>query len=270
MAESRPTCGSSGSRSPGAVTWCSWLNGTGWSRTTSDLGHVRRPEDHVDHAQQTRRRRRPRRRCSTRETRVHARRKNLHRGTPLPKSRRAGTPWPAHHDRHPPADSDSIDFQRKQVSISNESCVICSHIGLTVPRQNLATSTAPCKESPTQIVVFPQPSQVEGGSTSLEAMGTAARTWADAWSWRVRCLAELGWMAMGIVDTMIVGPLGAEAIGAVEHRQHLLLDGRRLRHGDAARPRHPDLASVRGRPARRLPRARLPRGSTSALALTRP
>jgi MATE family multidrug resistance protein len=28
-------------------------------------------------------------------------------------------------------------------------------------------------------------------------------------------LAELGWMAMGIVDTMIVGRLGAEAIGAV-------------------------------------------------------
>lgn len=28
-------------------------------------------------------------------------------------------------------------------------------------------------------------------------------------------LAELGWMAMGIVDTIIVGPLGAEATGAV-------------------------------------------------------
>ena len=28
-------------------------------------------------------------------------------------------------------------------------------------------------------------------------------------------LAELGWMAMGVVDTLIVGPLGAEAIGAV-------------------------------------------------------
>ncbi|MFO0890868.1 MAG: MATE family efflux transporter [Isosphaeraceae bacterium] len=28
-------------------------------------------------------------------------------------------------------------------------------------------------------------------------------------------LAELGWMAMGIVDTLFVGRLGAEAIGAV-------------------------------------------------------
>jgi MATE family multidrug resistance protein len=28
-------------------------------------------------------------------------------------------------------------------------------------------------------------------------------------------LAEIGWMAMGIVDTLMVGPLGAEAIGAV-------------------------------------------------------
>jgi MATE family multidrug resistance protein len=28
-------------------------------------------------------------------------------------------------------------------------------------------------------------------------------------------LAELGWIAMGVVDTLIVGPLGAEAIGAV-------------------------------------------------------
>jgi MATE family multidrug resistance protein len=27
--------------------------------------------------------------------------------------------------------------------------------------------------------------------------------------------AELGWMAMGIVDTIFVGRLGAEAIGAV-------------------------------------------------------
>src|SRR3954468_17025052 len=28
-------------------------------------------------------------------------------------------------------------------------------------------------------------------------------------------LAELGWMSMGIVDTIVVGPLGAEATGAV-------------------------------------------------------
>ena len=28
-------------------------------------------------------------------------------------------------------------------------------------------------------------------------------------------VAELGWMAMGIVDTIVVGPLGAEAIGSV-------------------------------------------------------
>ena len=28
-------------------------------------------------------------------------------------------------------------------------------------------------------------------------------------------MAELGWVTMGIVDTMMVGPLGADAIGAV-------------------------------------------------------
>jgi MATE family multidrug resistance protein len=28
-------------------------------------------------------------------------------------------------------------------------------------------------------------------------------------------VAELGWVTMGIVDTVMVGPLGADAIGAV-------------------------------------------------------
>ena len=28
-------------------------------------------------------------------------------------------------------------------------------------------------------------------------------------------LAEIGWMAMGLVDTLMVGPLGPAAIGAV-------------------------------------------------------
>ncbi|MBI4478065.1 MAG: hypothetical protein HY654_12890 [Acidobacteria bacterium] len=28
-------------------------------------------------------------------------------------------------------------------------------------------------------------------------------------------VAEIGWMMMGIVDTIMVGPLGPEAIGAV-------------------------------------------------------
>lgn len=34
-------------------------------------------------------------------------------------------------------------------------------------------------------------------------------------------LAELGWMAMGLVDTMLVGRIGAEAIGAVSIGSHL-------------------------------------------------
>ena len=32
-------------------------------------------------------------------------------------------------------------------------------------------------------------------------------------------LAELGWMAMGVVDTMFVGRVGAEAIGARSERR---------------------------------------------------
>ena len=60
-------------------------------------------------------------------------------------------------------------------------------------------------------------------------------------------LAELGWMTMGMVDTLMVGRLGPEAIGAVGDR-HLGLHGvRDLRHGPAARARHARVAGLRRR-----------------------
>ena len=67
-------------------------------------------------------------------------------------------------------------------------------------------------------------------------------------------LAELGWMAMGFVDTVMAGRLGAAAMGAGSARRHALLPHRRLRHRHAARHGHPGLPGLR-RARRRTPAA---------------
>ena len=65
-------------------------------------------------------------------------------------------------------------------------------------------------------------------------------------------LAELGWMAMGVVDTIMVGPLGP-AGDRRGRRQQLAADGARdLRHGTAAWPRHARVARVRRAANRRV------------------
>ena len=66
-------------------------------------------------------------------------------------------------------------------------------------------------------------------------------------------LAELGWMTMGLVDTLMVGPLGPEAIGAVGIGSSLFMGVVHLRHGAAPRPRHAGVAGLRRRPSRRVP-----------------
>ena len=77
-------------------------------------------------------------------------------------------------------------------------------------------------------------------------------------------LAELGWMAMGIVDTIFVGRLGAEAIGAVSLGSAMYFAVADLRHGAAPGPRHPGVAGLRRRPAATSAIAGWSRGSTSA------
>ncbi|MBX3024157.1 MATE family efflux transporter [bacterium] len=60
-------------------------------------------------------------------------------------------------------------------------------------------------------------------SASLSTVARALRTEIGpmfALAWPVAA-AELGWMAMGLVDTMLVGRVGAEAIGAVSIGSHL-------------------------------------------------
>ena len=59
--------------------------------------------------------------------------------------------------------------------------------------------------------------------TSVSSLVRALRTEIGpmfALAWPVAA-AELGWMAMGLVDTMLVGRVGAEAIGAVSIGSHL-------------------------------------------------
>ena len=66
-------------------------------------------------------------------------------------------------------------------------------------------------------------------------------------------VAEIGWVAMGLVDTLMVGPLGPEAIGAVGIGSVGLHRRRHLRHGRAAGARYAGVA-----------RATAPDGSRSA------
>ena len=66
-------------------------------------------------------------------------------------------------------------------------------------------------------------------------------------------IAEIGWMAMGLVDTLMVGPLGPEAIGAVGVGSSLFIGVVHLRDGAAARPGHAGVAGVRRRTHRRVP-----------------
>ncbi len=66
-------------------------------------------------------------------------------------------------------------------------------------------------------------------------------------------LSELGWMAMSIVDTIMVGRLSPAAIGAVGHQQRHLLHSRAVRHRPAPGPRYPGRPGVRARRLRRLP-----------------
>src|SRR3954463_8206365 len=62
---------------------------------------------------------------------------------------------------------------------------------------------------PTDLREFESPRPVEGASRLARELGPMLRLAGPV------VLAELGWMAMGIVDTIVVGPLGAEATGAV-------------------------------------------------------
>ena len=70
---------------------------------------------------------------------------------------------------------------------------------------------------------------------------------------RRSCSAELGWVTMGIVDTIMVGRLGADAIGAVGLASMLFFAIARLRDGPAARTRSAGRPGVRRLPARRVP-----------------
>ena len=78
-------------------------------------------------------------------------------------------------------------------------------------------------------------------------------------------------MTMGLVDTLMVGRLGPEAIGAVGIGTSLFMGVVHLRDGTAARPRHARVAGVRGGAARGVPpvaRARHDAGLSVALPVT--
>ena len=65
-------------------------------------------------------------------------------------------------------------------------------------------------------------------------------------------LAEIGWVLMGIVDTIFVGPLGPAAIGAVGIGSDAVLRGDGVRIGTVLRARHVRGAELRRRPDRRM------------------
>ena len=69
-------------------------------------------------------------------------------------------------------------------------------------------------------------------------------------------LAELGWMAMGVVDTIMAGRLGRGGDRRGQARQHAVLSHRDLRHGHAAGHGHAGGAGVRRRRTRAIAGAR--------------
>ena len=81
-------------------------------------------------------------------------------------------------------------------------------------------------------------------------------------------VAELGWMAMGIVNTIVVGPLGAEATGAVGLGSNLYIAAAIFGIGLLLGLDTAGLAGARRRPRGRGPRGAWRRGSTWPLALT--
>ncbi len=60
--------------------------------------------------------------------------------------------------------------------------------------------------------------------------------------------AELGWMTMGLVDTLMVSPLGPSAIGAVGTGSILYLAVMVVGHGDLAGARHLRISELRRGP----------------------
>ena len=66
-------------------------------------------------------------------------------------------------------------------------------------------------------------------------------------------IAELGWMTMGIVDTLMVGRSARKRSAPSASAARVFMGVVRLRDGPAARARHARLAGVRRRADRRVP-----------------